>query len=53
MMRRVVLAATVLFWLGVGWFGWSAWRAEAPYEKLEPFHPTEGSPAASTPATAQ
>ncbi len=30
MMRRVVLAATVLFWLGVGWFGWSAWRAEAP-----------------------
>ncbi len=31
--------------------GGEAWRAEAPYEKLEPFHPTEGSPAASTPAT--
>lgn len=31
--------------------GGEAWRAEAPYTKLEPFHPTEGSPAASTAAT--
>jgi outer membrane protein assembly factor BamB len=31
--------------------GSEAWRAEAPAETLEPFHPTEGSPAASTPAT--
>jgi outer membrane protein assembly factor BamB len=31
--------------------GGEAWRAEAPAEKMEPFHPTEGSPAASTPAT--
>ncbi len=27
------------------------WTQEAPFEKLEGFHPTEGSPAASTPAT--
>lgn len=31
--------------------GGEAWRAEAPYEKLEPYHKTEGSPAASTCAT--
>jgi outer membrane protein assembly factor BamB len=31
--------------------GGEAWRAEAPFDSLEPFHPTEGSPAASTPAT--
>ncbi|HEY3395993.1 MAG TPA: PQQ-binding-like beta-propeller repeat protein [Lacipirellulaceae bacterium] len=31
--------------------GSEIWRAEAPAEKLEPYHPTEGSPAASTPAT--
>lgn len=31
--------------------GSEAWRTEAPAEKLELFHKTEGSPAASTPAT--
>src|SRR5688500_12799311 len=31
--------------------GSEIWRAEAHAEKLEPYHPTEGSPAASTPAT--
>ncbi|SFI87339.1 outer membrane protein assembly factor BamB family protein [Planctomicrobium piriforme] len=31
--------------------GSEAWRADAPYQKLEAYHPTEGSPAASTPAT--
>lgn len=31
--------------------GSEAWRAEAPYEKLEGFHAVEGSPAASTAAT--
>jgi outer membrane protein assembly factor BamB len=31
--------------------GREAWRAHSPAEKLEPFHPTEGSPAASTCAT--
>lgn len=31
--------------------GAQVWRASAPYEQLEPFHPTEGSPAASTPVT--
>lgn len=31
--------------------GHEAWRAAAPAEKLEPVHETEGSPAASTPAT--
>src|SRR5262245_3165605 len=31
--------------------GKEAWRAEAPARKLEVFHKTEGSPAASTPAT--
>jgi outer membrane protein assembly factor BamB len=31
--------------------GGEAWRAHAPAEKLEKFHPEEGSPAASTPAT--
>src|SRR5262249_35832293 len=31
--------------------GKEAWRAEAPAKKLEPYHKTEGSPAASTPAT--
>ncbi|MGL5098416.1 MAG: PQQ-binding-like beta-propeller repeat protein, partial [Planctomycetia bacterium] len=31
--------------------GREAWRAEAPTAAIEPFHPTEGSPAASTPAT--
>jgi outer membrane protein assembly factor BamB len=31
--------------------GTEAWRAEAPAAKIEPFHKTEGSPAASTPAT--
>ena len=31
--------------------GKEAWRAEAPATKIEPFHKTEGSPAASTPAT--
>jgi outer membrane protein assembly factor BamB len=31
--------------------GKEAWRAQAPAEKIEPFHKTEGSPAASTPAT--
>lgn len=30
MMRPLVLAATALFWLGVGWFAWAAWRAEPP-----------------------
>jgi outer membrane protein assembly factor BamB len=31
--------------------GGEAWRAEAPAKELEPFHNTEGSPAASTCAT--
>jgi outer membrane protein assembly factor BamB len=31
--------------------GAEAWRADAHAKKLEPFHKTEGSPAASTPAT--
>jgi outer membrane protein assembly factor BamB len=31
--------------------GKEAWRAEAPAKKIEPFLKTEGSPAASTPAT--
>jgi len=31
--------------------GSEAWRAHAPADKLEPFHKTEGSPAASTPAS--
>jgi outer membrane protein assembly factor BamB len=31
--------------------GKELWRADAKAEKIEPFHPTEGSPAASTPAT--
>jgi outer membrane protein assembly factor BamB len=31
--------------------GSELWRAEAPAEKLELYHKTEGSPAASTPAT--
>jgi outer membrane protein assembly factor BamB len=31
--------------------GKEAWRAEAPAKKIEPYHKTEGSPAASTPAT--
>jgi outer membrane protein assembly factor BamB len=31
--------------------GAEAWRAEAPTEKIEPFNQSEGSPAASTPAT--
>ena len=31
--------------------GKEAWRAEAPTEKIDAFHPTEGSPAVSTSAT--
>lgn len=31
--------------------GAEAWRAEAPAATIEPYHKTEGSPAASTPAT--
>ena len=31
--------------------GREAWRAEAPAKQIEKFHETEGSPAASTPAT--
>jgi outer membrane protein assembly factor BamB len=31
--------------------GKEAWRAEAPVKQLEPYHKTEGSPAASTPTT--
>lgn len=31
--------------------GQEAWRAEAPAAKIEAYHKTEGSPAASTPAT--
>lgn len=31
--------------------GSEAWRTDAPYTKLEPYHKTEGSPAASTCAT--
>jgi outer membrane protein assembly factor BamB len=31
--------------------GSEAWRAHAPAKELEPYHNTEGSPAASTPAT--
>ncbi|HVJ79659.1 MAG TPA: PQQ-binding-like beta-propeller repeat protein, partial [Planctomycetia bacterium] len=31
--------------------GSEAWRAEAPAERLESYHPGDGSPAASTPAT--
>src|SRR5215475_6655348 len=31
--------------------GKEAWRAEAPAKQLEAYHKTEGSPAASTPAT--
>jgi outer membrane protein assembly factor BamB len=31
--------------------GKEAWRAQAPANKIEDFHKTEGSPAASTPAT--
>jgi outer membrane protein assembly factor BamB len=30
--------------------GATLWKAQAPAAKIEPFHPTEGSPAASTPA---
>jgi outer membrane protein assembly factor BamB len=31
--------------------GKETWRAEAPAKRIEPYHKTEGSPAASTPAT--
>jgi outer membrane protein assembly factor BamB len=31
--------------------GKELWRADAKAEKIEPFHPTEGSPAASTPVS--
>jgi outer membrane protein assembly factor BamB len=31
--------------------GSEAWRAEAPFKQLEPYHATEGSPAASTAAS--
>lgn len=31
--------------------GSEAWRVQAPADQIEPFHRTEGSPAASTPAT--
>jgi outer membrane protein assembly factor BamB len=31
--------------------GKEAWRSQAPAKSIEPFHKTEGSPAASTPAT--
>src|SRR5262245_51156080 len=31
--------------------GKEAWRAEAPAKQLEPYHKTDGSPAASTPTT--
>jgi outer membrane protein assembly factor BamB len=31
--------------------GKEAWRAQAPAEKIEPYHKTESSPASSTPAT--
>jgi outer membrane protein assembly factor BamB len=31
--------------------GKEAWRTEAPAKQIEPYHQTEGSPAASTPAT--
>src|SRR5881275_3660430 len=31
--------------------GKEAWRAEAPAKQIEPYHKTESSPAASTPAT--
>ncbi len=31
--------------------GSEAWRAEAPVKQFEPYHKTEGSPAASTPVT--
>jgi outer membrane protein assembly factor BamB len=31
--------------------GKEAWREEAPAQQIEPYHKTEGSPAASTPAT--
>lgn len=31
--------------------GSEAWRAHAPAKEIEPYHQTEGSPAASTPAT--
>jgi outer membrane protein assembly factor BamB len=31
--------------------GAERWRAVAPHREIEPFHPTEGSPAASTPVT--
>jgi outer membrane protein assembly factor BamB len=31
--------------------GKELWRADAKAKKIEPFHPTEGSPAASTPAS--
>src|SRR6266851_6494834 len=31
--------------------GKEAWRAEAPAKQIEPYHKTEGSPAASTPVT--
>lgn len=31
--------------------GGEAWRVEAPAKQIEPYHKTEGSPAASTPAT--
>jgi cytochrome b involved in lipid metabolism len=41
MIRALVLAATVLFWLGVGWFAWAAWRAEPP------------TPTAAAPATTE
>ena len=33
--------------------GSEAWRAHAPASEIEPYHKTEGSPAASTPATLQ
>src|ERR1051326_4740451 len=31
--------------------GSEAWRRQAPAKEIEPFHKSEGSPAASTPAT--
>jgi outer membrane protein assembly factor BamB len=31
--------------------GAERWRAVAPHKEIEPYHPTEGSPAASTPVT--
>lgn len=36
MIKRIVLAATALFWLGLVWFAGAAWRADAPRSVAAP-----------------